>query len=127
MFSHITHFFGYKVILLGLFNGQKLPLEKEHAIKQMVAICKSHDRVEQSIFQESNGEMCPKVEVLVRETPDVEYIKVIVVDGRVKGAMLIGETGLEDTFENLILNQLDVSTISGHLLDPDIDIEDFFD
>lgn len=50
------------------------------------------------------------------------------VDGRLQGAILIGETGLEETFENLILNQLDLSEIGGaNLLDPDVDIEDYFD
>ena len=43
------------------------------------------------------------------------------------GAMLIGETGLEETFENLILGQLYVGAIGVGLLDPDIDIDDYFD
>jgi hypothetical protein len=41
--------------------------------------------------------------------------------------MLIGETGLEETFENLILGQLDVSALGASLLDPDIDLDDYFD
>jgi pyridine nucleotide-disulfide oxidoreductase domain-containing protein 1 len=57
----------------------------------------------------------------------VEYVKVIVVEGLVKGAMLVGDTDLEETFENLILNQLDVSRYGEALLDPDFDIEDYFD
>lgn len=69
-----------------------------------------------------------KVEILTRLTPGVEYIKVVVVEGRVKGAMLVGEgTELAETFENLILNQIDVSPYSVDLLDPDIDIDDYFD
>ena len=43
------------------------------------------------------------------------------------GAILIGETDLEETFENLILNQIDISAFKDHLLEPNIDIEDFFD
>lgn len=47
--------------------------------------------------------------------------------GRVQGALLIGETDLEETFENLILNQIDVSMFGENLINPDIDIEDYFD
>mgnify|MGYP001797190906 FL=1 len=43
------------------------------------------------------------------------------------GAVLIGDTDMEETFENLILNKLDISRIEDSLLDPDIDIEDYFD
>ena len=47
--------------------------------------------------------------------------------GRVVGALLIGETGLEEVFENLILNRLDVGLLNIGLLDPEVDIEDYFD
>lgn len=66
-------------------------------------------------------------EALIRMTDGLEYIKYVIVDGRVKGAILIGETGLEETTENLILNQLDVSEYGDDLLNPNIDIEDYFD
>lgn len=92
-----------------------------------------------------------------------EYIKVILQNSRMVGAILIGETDLEvrtillhcasdysltriiivhlraiytlvskclsmqETFENLILNQMDLSRFGESLLDPDIDIEDYFD
>ena len=65
--------------------------------------------------------------ILVRVTPGVEYVKVVLSRGRVQGAMLIGETGLEETFENLILGQLNVGAIGVGLLDPDVDIDDYFD
>lgn len=68
-----------------------------------------------------------KYEVLLRMTPGVEYIKFVLVNGRLQGAMLIGETGLEETSENLILNQLDLTPYGEDLLDPNIDIEDYFD
>ena len=94
MFTHATKFFGYKVILLGLFNGQK------------------------------NIDY----EVLLRMTKGKEYIKCIMSkDGRMQGSILIGETDLEETFENLILNQMDLSSYGVDLLDPNIDIEDYFD
>ena len=41
--------------------------------------------------------------------------------------MLIGETDLEETFENLILNRVDVSHLGSQLLDPEHDLEDYFD
>ena len=34
---------------------------------------------------------------------------------------------LQETFENLILNQLDLSRFGESLLDPNVDIEDYFD
>lgn len=63
------------------------------------------------------------------------------------GTILIGETDLEvgvvvrvaeapvnvaphtlqETFENLILSQMDLSQLKDSLLDPRVDIEDFFD
>lgn len=48
-------------------------------------------------------------------------------NGRLQGAILIGETDLEETFENLILNQIDLTPFKEHLLEPNIDLEDFFD
>lgn len=94
LFTHCTKFFGFKVVLLGLYNGQKLE---------------------------------GKYEVLLRVTKDVEYVKLVMVDGKLQGAVLIGETDLEEMCENLILNQLDLSVYGEDLLNPDIDIEDYFD
>jgi len=94
LFSHVTRFFGYKVVLLGLHNGQRL-----------------------------DGQY----EVLLRVTKDMEYIKLVMKDGKMQGAVLIGETDLEEMCENLILNQLDLSAYGEDLLNPDIDIEDYFD
>ena len=66
-------------------------------------------------------------ELLVRVTKGVEYVKTVMVGGRMVGAILIGDTDLEETFENLILNEMDLSRFGEDLLDPNIDIEDFFD
>lgn len=49
------------------------------------------------------------------------------VDGRVRGAMLIGDTGLDETFENLILSGTNVSHVGDDLLSRDVDIEGLFD
>lgn len=94
VFTHVTKFFGYKVVLLGLFNGQKLNNDYE---------------------------------VLLRVKERCEYIKVVMKDGIMKGAVLVGETSLEETFENLIMNQLDLSSLQDNLLNSSIDIEDYFD
>ncbi len=51
----------------------------------------------------------------------------MVQDGKLHGAVLIGDTEMEETFENLILNQLDISQYGENLLNPDIDIDDYFD
>uniref|UniRef100_A0A183CDC1 Pyridine nucleotide-disulfide oxidoreductase domain-containing protein 1 n=1 Tax=Globodera pallida TaxID=36090 RepID=A0A183CDC1_GLOPA len=94
LFSHVTSFFGYKVVLLGDFAGDRLtkPFENNYRI-----------------------------------TEGHEYVKVLTKDHHVHGAVLIGETDLEEAIENLILNQTDISQIEQQLLDPDIDLEDFFD
>lgn len=94
MFVHVTKFFAFKVILLGLFNGQKLNDDYQ---------------------------------ILLRVTPDKEYVKVVMKDGRMQGAILIGETDLEETFENLIMNQIDLSPYGDDLLNSTIDIDDYFD
>ncbi|TNM91400.1 hypothetical protein fugu_019780 [Takifugu bimaculatus] len=94
LFTHITKFFNYKVVLLGKFNAQGLGSDHE---------------------------------LLVRCTKDREYVKVVLSGGRMLGAVLIGETDLEETFENLILNQMDLTPYGEDLLNPNIDIEDYFD
>lgn len=66
-------------------------------------------------------------EILLRCTPEIEYIKFVIKEGRLKGAILIGETGLEETCENLILNEIDLTPFADDILNPNIDIEDFFD
>ena len=94
LFTHVTKFFTYKVVLLGLYNGQTLG---------------------------------KNYEILLRITKDQEYVKIILQDGKMQGAVLIGETDLEEMCENLILNQLDLSMYGEDLLNPNIDIEDYFD
>lgn len=94
LFSHVTKFFNYKVVLLGKYNAQGLGSDHE---------------------------------LLVRCTKGQEYVKVVLSRGRMVGAVLIGETDLEETFENLILNQMDLTAYGEELLNPNIDIEDYFD
>ena len=56
-----------------------------------------------------------------------EFVKVVLSNNRLQGAILIGETDLEETFENLILNEMDLTCFKENLLEPGIDIDDFFD
>ncbi|XP_055919087.1 pyridine nucleotide-disulfide oxidoreductase domain-containing protein 1 [Eupeodes corollae] len=66
-------------------------------------------------------------EILLRMTPGKEYIKFVLQNGKLQGAILVGDTGLEETCENLILNQIDLTPFGDDILNPDIDIEDYFD
>lgn len=54
-------------------------------------------------------------------------MRVLLLRGKMAGAVLIGETGLEETFENLILDGLDLSSYGPALLDPDVEIDHMFD
>ncbi|XP_022829675.1 pyridine nucleotide-disulfide oxidoreductase domain-containing protein 1 [Spodoptera litura] len=66
-------------------------------------------------------------EILLRMTPNHEYIKLVLQNGKMQGAILIGETDLEEMCENLILDQLDLTPLVDDILNPDIDIDDYFD
>ncbi|KAH8273802.1 hypothetical protein KR044_000713 [Drosophila immigrans] len=66
-------------------------------------------------------------ELLVRCTRNKEYIKFVLQNGRLRGAILIGDTDLAETCENLILNGTDLEPYGNDILNPDIDIEDYFD
>jgi NAD(P)H-nitrite reductase large subunit len=52
-----------------------------------------------------NGQKLDKqYEVLLRVTLGLEYVKTVMKDRKMQGALLMGETDLEETFGNLILN-----------------------
>ena len=75
-----------------------------------------------------NGQKLDKnYECLIRMTEKQEFIKLVLSNQKLQGAILIGNTELAETFENLILNQLDLSAFGDDLLNPDIDIDDYFD
>ena len=117
LFTHVTRFFGYRVVLLGLFNGQKLNGKYEALIRVTKGI------PFYKIFGQNSWLWFPFGFLPL----GLEYIKLIVSEGKLHGAVLIGETEMEETIENLILNQLDVSRYGENLLNPDIDIDDYFD
>lgn len=56
-----------------------------------------------------------------------EFIRVTLLDGKIVGAVMVGETEMEETIENLILSELDVSMFGEDIINPDIDICDYFD
>ncbi|KAM7354027.1 pyridine nucleotide-disulfide oxidoreductase domain 1 [Cochliomyia hominivorax] len=66
-------------------------------------------------------------ELLIRSTPGHEYIKLVLQQGKLRGVILIGNTELAETCENLILNGIDLTPFGDDILNPDIDIEDYFD
>lgn len=134
LFAHITRFFGYKVVLLGRYNGQGLGAETERVLRTVrlgkqrteTESCPSSCQGTSSAATKPERENCP-LQVLVRSTPGQEVVKIVLYRGRVVGALLIGETEMEEVLENLILNQLDVTALGIDLLDPDLDIGDYFD
>ena len=71
--------------------------------------------------------MSEGVEIWTRVTPGKEYIKVTALNGKIVGALLVGDTDLEEVFENLIMNAMDISAYGIHILNPELDLEDFFD
>jgi pyridine nucleotide-disulfide oxidoreductase domain-containing protein 1 len=58
---------------------------------------------------------------------DDYFIRVVIEDGKVRGALLIGDTELSETYENLILDRFDVGHLGAELVDPSIDLSDVFD
>uniref|UniRef100_A0A1A9ZJM0 Transcription initiation factor IIF subunit alpha n=1 Tax=Glossina pallidipes TaxID=7398 RepID=A0A1A9ZJM0_GLOPL len=65
--------------------------------------------------------------LLFRTTPGSEYIKVLLQNGRLRGAILVGNTELAESCENRILNGIDLTPFGDDILNPAIDIEDYFD
>lgn len=110
LFAHTTKFFNTKVVLLGKYHESDMK-KYENLIRMTPGECRR---------------WCG-VTVHVRLISGEEYIRVTLKDGRVHGCVFIGDTELEETFENLILNQIDVSAFGETLLDPNIDIADYFD
>lgn len=110
-----------------MFNGQGLGEEVETVIRSQVVTEKGIVNTNGKWVRWDDSQQSQNIQILVRVTPRTEYIKLVIVKGRLMGALLIGDTDLEETFENLILNGLDVSIYGEGLLDDSIDIEDYFD
>lgn len=126
LFTHSTTFFGLKVVLLGSFNLQKfLPEADEKDVRILSrkfiddddASGTSNDAAGKNKEDVFSSSLCS----------NSSFIRVVTYKGKVVGAVLVGETNLEETFENLIQDKIDVSHLESNLLDPDVDIEDYFD
>ena len=104
LFTHVTEFLGLKVVLLGRYNGQGLEAED-----------------------------ASDVVTYVRSTPGEEFARVLLVRGRMKGAVVIGrQVDIAETYENLIADGIDLSQYGPAIMldetHPDgVDLEDFFD
>jgi hypothetical protein len=126
LFAHSTTFFGLKVILLGSFNLQKFPNveEKDVQILSRKSVLTDDDDDDDVVSVDDDEDEDDEDFLLAQKST---FIRCVTYKGKVVGACLIGETNLEETFENLIQDKIDVSHLGAELLDPDIDIEDFFD
>jgi small subunit ribosomal protein S18b len=117
LFTHHTKFWGHHVVLLGQFNrvSVQVQVEAEGVVR----------RKSQGTCTTSTKDEASVVQVLVRRSED-EFVKIILENNRVVGAVLVGQD-MEDaeTFENLILNEIDVSGID--LLNNQLDLADYFD
>lgn len=97
LFVHSTSFFGARCVFLGLYNGQLL------------------DDVDE------------KDVTTYSRRGDGSFARVLLVRGVMRGAVLIGDVESAETFENLILDGIDLSRFGPTLLDPEVDIDDYFD
>ena len=97
LFVHSTRFFGMPCVFLGLYNGQRL------------------DDVDE------------KDVTTYSRRGDDSFARVLLVRGVMRGAVLIGDVESAETFENLILDGIDLSRFGPELLDPEVDIDDYFD
>ena len=65
------------------------------------------------------------------EPPDARgggaFARVLLVRGRLVGAVLLGDLERAEALENLILNGLDVGALAAELLDAEVDLDDYFD
>lgn len=111
LFAHTTTLLGKKVILLGRFNLQGFSPDDVRRLKAQKAL-----------------------RTLVRCKPDrrEELIKLHLLHGRIIGATIIGDAGsetvdLEETFENLMLNQTNMNEYGDFLNDVQVDLADYFD
>lgn len=66
LFTHVTHFLGKRVVLLGLYNGQGISMDRNRV--------RLYSRV-------------------LGEDSERSFVRVLLVDGRIRGAICIGDTG----------------------------------
>ncbi|KAI0986290.1 hypothetical protein GJ496_000082, partial [Pomphorhynchus laevis] len=75
-----------------------------------------------------NSQNLDKYELMYRYTEGLEFIKLVIVDGKIRGAVIIGDLEMAETIENLMLSRIDVSPYGDDLLDSElVDLVDYFD
>lgn len=101
LFAHSTRFLGVPVVFLGRYSAQGITRE----YKMLEAQGESEGPASQAGF-----------------------VRVVLVDGRIRGALLVGSAvDRSETYENLILDQLQVEHLGAAMVDLDNDIADYFD
>ncbi len=125
VFTHVTRFLGKKVVLLGLYNGQKLENEPE---SDLISYSRVNEAGEGG-HGHHGGHCCRPGRNREEENVDQgrTFVRILLLRGKVQGAVLIGETDMEETMENLILDGLDVGGYGPDLLDPEIELDHIFD
>lgn len=108
-------------MLLGLYNAQGIQYHDAELQKKIKTIVVN----EAQLTSDTNER--EELEVWIRCTPRSEYIKFVVCRGKLVGALMIGDSELEEVAENLILNELDIQAMNISLLNPDLDLADYFD
>lgn len=58
---------------------------------------------------------------------ETSFVQVVLHNGRVRGAVLVGDVDNAEVFENLIVGQMDVAWMGEDLVDESIDLENYFD
>lgn len=121
LFAHNTQFFGYQVTLLGKFRLEEFD-KKFYDTKTF-----QYGNITVILYSPKPGRS--ENFVIIRERSMEQFIRVILDSstGKMIGAILIGEVDLQETFENLILNGIDLRPFAFDILNPNFDVEDFFD
>jgi len=128
LFAHCTSLSGRRVVLLGRFNGQGLEAEYEEAVRSMAVPTAgeaSAGRLSRSAGPAAEAAAGRQLSLQVSWSPGEHYAKLVVLDDRVVGAVLVGETGLEEACERLIVGGHRLGGVD--LTDPDVDIDAVLD
>ena len=120
LFAHVTKFFGYKVVLLGLFNAQGLEGY------EVLLRCTKGKIPQPLVMYSCIGIqafsfpcvcvcvcvcvcmcvcVCACACACVCVHTGVEYVKAVLKDGKMVGAILIGETDLEASWETTSMSR----------------------
>jgi pyridine nucleotide-disulfide oxidoreductase domain-containing protein 1 len=125
MFGHCTSLVGKKIVLLARFNGQGLDKEYEEAIRSHQARLEPPASSSAEAASAEGASAPHRVSIQIQCLPKESYVKLVLLEGRVIGAVLVGETELEEAVEKLIWGGQQVGHLD--LLDPELDIDAMLD